>query len=63
MKVDFSFNKFYASRYWFCHFRKYKFVKGFNMRVFGFYINVRENNATDKLIKMFIERKSGYAGM
>jgi hypothetical protein len=31
-------------------FKRYKYVKGFIMRIFGVYINVRESNATDKLI-------------
>lgn len=37
---------------WFWKYRKYKYVKGFFFRIFGFYINIRENNATEKLIKL-----------
>ena len=36
---------------WVWMFRKYKYVKGFVMRIFGVYINVRESNATEKLIE------------
>lgn len=53
MKTDIGFNKFYPSRYWFFHFRKYRYVKGFNGRIFGIYFNVRENNATEKLIAIW----------
>jgi len=35
---------------WMWMFKRYKNVKGFICRIFGIYINVRENNATDKLI-------------
>lgn len=37
---------------WIWMFRKYKFVKGFIIRIFGVYINVREKNATNKLISL-----------
>lgn len=35
---------------WFWMFKKYTFVKGFIMRICGVYFNVREKNATEKLI-------------
>jgi len=35
---------------WAWMFKKYKYVSGFIMRIFGVYINVREKNATEKLI-------------
>lgn len=34
---------------WVWMFKRYTYVKGFIMRVFGIYINVRENNAIEKL--------------
>lgn len=37
---------------WVWWFDKYKYIKGFKIRLFGVYINVRENNATEKLIKI-----------
>jgi hypothetical protein len=37
---------------WMWMFKRYKYVKGFIMRIFGVYINVRESNATEKLIKI-----------
>jgi len=40
-------------RQWRFYFERYKFIKGFRMRIFGVYFNVREKNATAKLIKMF----------
>jgi len=35
---------------WIWSFRRYKYVKGFRFRIFGVYVNVRENNAFEKLI-------------
>jgi len=37
---------------WLFLYGKYKYIKGFKLRVVGFYINVREKNATEKLIAM-----------
>ena len=37
---------------WVLTFKKYKFINGFIIRIFGLYINVRENKATEKLIKL-----------
>jgi len=42
---------------WMWMFKRYTHVRGFILRVFGVYINVRENNATEKLIKLFRESK------
>ncbi len=36
---------------WVWKFKRYRCVKGFIMRIFGIYINIRENNATEKIIK------------
>lgn len=30
----------------------YKHIKGVNIRIFGFHINIRESDATEKLIKI-----------
>ena len=37
---------------WIWMFKRYKYIKGFIMRIFGVYINVRENNAFNKLIEI-----------
>ena len=37
---------------WVLTVKKYKFINGFIIRIFGLYINVRENKATEKLIKL-----------
>lgn len=37
---------------WMWYFKKYTFVKGFNIRIFGLHFNVREDNATQKLIEI-----------
>ena len=34
------------------YFRTYKFVRGFMLRIFGVHINIRERNATEKLIRI-----------
>lgn len=36
--------------YWIWYFRKYKFIKGFTFRIFGINFNIKENNATQKLL-------------
>ena len=36
---------------WMFMFRRYTYVKGFVMRIFGIDINVRENNAREKMIE------------
>jgi len=59
MKIDVSYisTKYYDRRniiQWIFMFKRYTAVRGFIMRIFGIYINVRENNATEKLIKLFI---------
>ena len=56
MKINVSYmsTKYYNKSniiQWVWMFRKYKYVKGFVMRIFGVYINVRESNATEKLIE------------
>ncbi len=42
---------------WVWMFKKYKFVKGFIFRMFGIYINIREKNSTEKLIKLWHESR------
>lgn len=41
---------------WMFWFSRYNYIKGFKMRIFGVYINVREDNATQKLLKIAHER-------
>ena len=55
MKIDFkyiSLKWFPINKigWWLFYYKSYTFVKGFNLRVFGCHFNVRENNATEKLI-------------
>lgn len=62
MKIDVSYisTKYYDRKnimQWVFMFKRYTAVKGFIMRIFGVYVNVRENNATEKLIKLFIETR------
>jgi len=42
---------------WVYTFRKYTFVKGIIIRVFGVYVNIREKNATEKIIRIAHERE------
>lgn len=44
-------------QYWLFMFKRYKNVKGFYMRFFGIYINVTEQNASEKLLKLFHQSK------
>lgn len=36
--------------WWLFYFKKYTYVKGFNLRILGIHFNVRENDATAKLL-------------
>ena len=35
---------------WLWYFKRYAYIKGFNMRICGIHFNIREKNATAKLI-------------
>ncbi len=56
MKINISYTnpKYYPNikslRYWLFYFKKYRYVKGFILRIFGVYFNIREKNASLKLI-------------
>lgn len=57
MKISISYisPKYYninTINQWMWMFKKYNYVKGFIIRIFGVYINVRERNATEKLIEI-----------
>jgi hypothetical protein len=55
MKVDITYIKRSKSNSfvkWMWYFRTYKFVRGFMLRIFGVHINIRERNATEKLIRI-----------
>jgi len=53
MKVRVTIVRPYAHRYWMFHFRKFHFVKGFTIRLFGINIMIIEKNATEKLINIW----------
>ena len=36
--------------WWLFYFKKYTYVKGFNLRICGIHFNIRENYATEKLL-------------
>lgn len=36
--------------WWIFYFKKYKFIKGFNIRLFGVHFNIREDKALEKLL-------------
>lgn len=56
-KVDVVFNEYFPYRYWFFYFKRYISVKGFIIRIFGVYVNVREKNTSAILIKKMRESK------
>lgn len=39
---------------WFWYFKRYTYINGFIVRFCGIYINCREHDATEKLIKIWI---------
>lgn len=45
----FPFNKIL---WWIFYFKKYKFIKGFNLRMFGLHFNIREDKALEKLLSI-----------
>lgn len=49
-----SYRKYgvYCGSQWFFYFKKYKNIKGFILRIFGIYINIRERDALKKLIAL-----------
>jgi len=50
MEITITEIKFYPNRYWFWYFKKFKFIKGFIIRIFGIDIRISENNSMLKLI-------------
>lgn len=60
INIDYISTKHYDRTnivHWMFMFKRYTAVKGFIMRIFGIYINARENNSTEKLIKLFQESR------
>lgn len=39
--------------WWVFYFKKYTYIKGFQIRIFGFHFNIRENNGTEKIIQNY----------
>ncbi|MEK6882367.1 MAG: hypothetical protein AABY22_22295 [Nanoarchaeota archaeon] len=50
MKIKFDMLNYYPYRNWFFYFKKFKFIKGAIITVFGFNVKILENDATNKLI-------------
>lgn len=44
-------------KFWLFYFKKYTFVKGFNLRVFGLNFNIREGGFLEKILKMNYNKK------
>lgn len=66
MEISFDVIKYYNNFCWFFYFRKYRYIKGFNIRLFGIHVNLRDKDSTNKLIhianvqKVLKENKIGY---
>lgn len=59
VRLGISKMKFYRHRNWFFYFKKYvPGVKGFIVRFFGIHINIREWDATNKLIALAKKQRS-----
>jgi hypothetical protein len=37
-------------KWWFFYYKPYGLIKGFNLRLFGWHFNIRENNGFNKII-------------
>jgi len=61
MEIDFRVTiqgvRFYFHKSWFFRLFRYAHVWGFKIRLFGMDINIREGNATEKLIKIHLEQE------
>lgn len=56
MKIDIKYisTKWFPIKkigWWVFYFKKYTYIKGVQIRVFGIHFNIRETNATSKLLK------------
>lgn len=40
-----------SKKQWFFYYKPYTHVRGINIRFFGWHFNIRENNATEKIIQ------------
>ena len=58
IRISIDIMKFYPYKEWFFYYKQYKNVKGFNLRILGLHFNIREWNATEKLIKLFKENRT-----
>ncbi len=59
INIDYISPKYYSRKnikQWFWYFKRYIFIKGFIIRILGLYINVRENNAAEKIAARSRER-------
>lgn len=61
MKIDVSYHKLanYPKGFrnqWIWTYKPYTYVKGFIIRICGIYFNVTEENATEKLIKIWLSK-------
>lgn len=57
MKINISYTSIShfnlsSVHWWVFMFKRYTYINGFIIRIFGVYINVREKDATDKLLKI-----------
>ena len=52
--VNMNIVDFYFNRNWFFYFRRFKNIKGFVIRIFGFHFIIKEENGTEKLIEKFV---------
>ena len=50
-RISYNLYKDYPKNWWW-YFYKYKYISGFTFRICGLDFNIREKNATGKLIKI-----------
>lgn len=44
---------------WVWYFRQYKYLRGFNVRLFGFHFNIRENISITQINENYLKTKIG----
>lgn len=65
INVNYTSTKYYDRTniiQWIWYYKPYTHIRGFIVRIFGVYINVRENNASEKLMAIWNKRYNNKNG-
>lgn len=48
--ISLKYYKKSSKRYWLFYFYKFKYIFGFNIRLFGFHLTIKESNSLSKIL-------------